>query len=59
MCSIAKDAERKHSAQELLKTQEDVEQLIINNQYHKEKIKEIHNQKRIDDEQAQLENSRI
>ena len=59
MCNIAKDAEQKHSVQELLKTQEDVEQLAINNKYHKEKIKEIHNQKRLDDEQAQLENSRI
>lgn len=39
MYNIAKDAEQKHSAQELLKTQEDVEQLAINNKYHKEKIK--------------------
>ncbi|MBD5167632.1 MAG: hypothetical protein HDT11_01870 [Helicobacter sp.] len=59
MCSIAKDAEQKHSAQELLKSRKDIEQLIIDNQYYKEQIKEIHNQKRIDDEQAQLENSRI
>ena len=59
MCSIAKDAEQKHSAQELLKTQKDIEQLIIDNQYYKEKIKITHNQKRLDDEQAQLENSRI
>lgn len=59
MCSIAKDAERKNNARELLKTQKDVRQLIIDNQYYKEQIKEIHNKKRIDDEQAQLENSRI
>ena len=66
MCSIAKDAEQKHSAQELLKSQEDIEQLIINTAYNKKQIKKIrtaikkvHNQKRLDDEQAQLENSRI
>lgn len=66
MCSIAKDAEQKHSAQELLKTQEDIEQLIINTAYNKKQIKKIrtaikkvHNQKRLDDEQAQLENSQI
>ena len=35
MCSIAKDAEQKHSAQELLKTRKDIEQLIIDNQYYK------------------------
>lgn len=45
MYNIAKDAERKNNARELLKTQKDVRQLIIDNQYYKEQIKEIHNKK--------------